>query len=230
MQKQVTREHVTVKSGTQTNSTESVTNGFQQNEEGCHRPRGPTRLEQTHKFHSLAFYTNESNRTLQSNTHPQSKPCLSSNSRTKGHQSKRVASQNNKEEHGEPYYSRFALVFRKTPPSSRQTISLRTLISRSRTCTQLTPLQMHTFQSLSIPKTAHRLTKTRKSTVSSLCSEMVIRMISDQYLLYNSTTNCPNVNTQHRSHKRLMEGYEGHRRPCLSCRCENKRKKDIHYY
>jgi len=218
-------KHVTVKSSSKTNSTESVTNGLQQNKERCHRPGRSARLEQTYKFISLAFYSKESNSTLQSNTHTESKPRLSCDSRAERYQPKGVTSLNNKEKDAKPSYCNFALIFRKNPPSRWQTVGLTTIY---RTGTLLTPLQMYTFQSLSVPKTTHRFAKTRECTISCLCFRMVIRMITNQYLQYNSTTNSPNINTKHRSHKRLMQGYQWNTSPSLSSRCKKDRKIDIH--
>ncbi len=175
------REHVAIKSSSKTNCTESVTNRFQQNEKRGHWPRGSTRQKLTHKFFSLTFYSNKSNCNQQSNTHSQSKSCLPSNSRAKRYQSKRVASLNDKEQNRKPYNRCFSLIFRKNPPSCWQTVCQNTTICISRTCSKQTPLQVNTFLCLSIPKTTYRFTKTRKSTISSLSSRMICRMISNQY-------------------------------------------------
>lgn len=220
-------KHVTIKSCTKANCAESVTNRFLQNKKRCHRPRRSTRQKQTYKFISLTFYPNKSNSTLQSNTHSEGKSSLSGNCRAERYLPERVTSLNNKEQNGEPSNCNFALVFRKNPPSRRQTICLTAIY---RTGTQLAPFQMYTFQSLSVPKTTHRFAKTRKSTISSLCSRMVIRMISNQYLQYNSTTNSPNIDAKHRSHKRLMQRYQWNTSPSFSSRCKKDRKIDIHNY
>jgi len=191
MQQQVPCKLVTIKSSSKTNCTESVTNRFQQNEKRSHRPTRSTRLELTYKAHTLTFYSQKSNCTLQSNTHPLGKSSLSCNSRTKRYQPKRVTYLQKEEKYTKPNYSCFPLNIRESTPSSRLTVRVnRNIVTRylvriyfpfgerSRTSTLLTPFQMNTFQSLSVPKTTHRFTKTRQSTISSLCPRMVQRMIN----------------------------------------------------
>lgn len=183
----VTCKHVTIKSSSETNSTEAITNRFQLDKERSHGPTRSTRLKLSYKSHSLTFHSQISHCTLESNTHPQCKACLSCNSRTERHQPKRVADLQKEEEYTQPNHSGFSLNIGKRTPSSRQAVcvdgqmmSSFCLRKSSRSASQLTPFQMNTLQSLSVPKTTDRFTKTGQCTVSSLCPRMVQRVIHSQ--------------------------------------------------
>lgn len=222
MKQLVPREHVAVKSSSQTNGTEPVTNRLLQNKERCHRPTRSTRLKLTYKTHSLTFYSHIGNTTQQCNTHSKSKSSLSCNCRTKRNQSKRVPSQQKEKKHTLPNNSCFSLNIRKRPPCRRQTICRnRNTIILSRTRTLLTPFQMNTLQCLGIPKSTNRFTKSRQCAISSLCTRMVQRMIYNQHQHCNSYCYSPNVKTKHSSHKGQMQTYQRHTLPCFSCRSKN---------
>lgn len=183
MEQQVTCEHITVKSSSQANSTESITNRLKLNKKRCHGPTGTTRLKKTYKTYPLSTNPLVCNRRKQSNTLSQCKSCSPCNSRQKRHLSKRVTNLQKKEQSRLPYHSCFSTRKRISSPCSRQTICCSTLQGKckvsillfaanplsgdhnKRTISGLTPLQMHTLLSLSIPKKANRFTKTRKSTV-----------------------------------------------------------------
>ena len=216
---------VTVKSCSKTNCTEPVTNGLKLNKERCHWPTWTTWQKLTHKTHSLTFYTQIGNTTQQPNTHPQSKSSLSCNCRTKRHQSKRVTSQQNEKKYTRPNNCCFSLNIGKCPPGRRQTIcGKRNTIGLSRTSTLLTPFQMNTFQSLSIPKTTYRFTKSRQCTISCLCTRMVQRMIYNQYQHCNCYCYSPNIKAKHSSHKRQVQTYQRYTLPCFCCRSNNPRR------
>lgn len=196
----MTSKHVAVQSSTEADCTEPITNRLQQDEKRSHWPTGSTRQKQTYKAHSLAFYTQISNCTQLSNTHSQCKPCLSCNGGTKRHQSKRVAHQQKEKEYTQPNNCGFPLYIRQRTPSSRQTVGVKRNFQRifvfrksSRASSQLTPFQMYTFQCLSIPKTTHRFTKTRLSTVPCLCPGVVQRVIHRQNQHSKSCSHRPNI-------------------------------------
>lgn len=243
MLQQVTPKLVAIKSCSETNSTESITNRFQLDEQGCHRPRRSARQEQTYKFAALASYPHQSNCTLQSDRSPESKPCLTCDGRTKGHQPKSVASLNNKEKHGQPHGSGFALNRGQAPPSSWQAVTTAFKGSsfpvRSKACaskssaaqrTILAPFQVHALQSLSIPKTTYRFTETRNRAISRQSILVVSQMISDHHLKHNCTTNGPCRQAQHGSHKRLMQRNQWNTGPSLCSRSNKIQQIVIHSF
>lgn len=234
VQQLVTSKHVTIKSSPQTNCTETITNRFLLDKKRSHRPTRSTRQKQTYKTHSLTFYSQKCNCRLQSNTHSQSKTCLSCNCRTKRHLSKRVTYLQKEKKYTQPYNCCFSLNIRKRSPRRRQTVSRKSntfmcrFYKRGRTSTLLTPFQMNTFQSLSVPKTTDRFTKSRQSTISSLCPRVVQRMISNKNQNSKSCCYRPHIKTQYRSHKRLMQAHQRNPLPSFSCRSINNRKILIH--
>lgn len=202
MQKLMTPKHVAIQSSTQTDCAESVTNRFQLDEQGRHWPARTTRLKQSHKTHSLGLYTQVSNCAQLSNTHSQSESCLSCNSGTKRHQSKRVAHQLKEKEDTQPNNCGFSLYIRQRTPCSGQAVSLKRNFKKtsffvfrksSRTSPQLAPFQMHTFQSLSVPKPTHGFTKTRLSTVPCNSPGMVQRVIHRQNQHSKGCSNRPAI-------------------------------------
>jgi hypothetical protein len=90
MKLQVPCKHVTVKSSSKTNSTKPITNRFKQNKQRSHWPARSTGLKKTHKFPTLSFHPQISNRNQQCNTHTKGKTCLSCNSRSLRNQSKTI--------------------------------------------------------------------------------------------------------------------------------------------
>lgn len=196
MKLQMTCELVTVKSSSLTNSTESITNRFKLNEERSHRPTRTTRQKETYKTYTLTLNSQISNSTKLCNTHSQSKSSSSSNCRKKGNQPKRVTYLLKKELGTQPNNSCFPSFFGKISPRSRQTICIHSIKRKiffnifriNRTILFSSPLQMNTFQCLSIPKSTNRFTQSRQCTISCLCMRMIHRMISSQYQ-YNHS-NC----------------------------------------
>jgi hypothetical protein len=190
----VARKHITVESRPETNSTKAITNGFQQDKKRSHRPTRSTRLKQSNKAHSLTLYSHVCNCCLQCNTHSQCETSLSCNCRAKRYQSKRVTTLLKEKQNTKPNNSSFSLNVRKSPPSSRLTVCRnRNIISYCRTSTLLTPFQMNTFQSLSVPKTTNRFAKTRLGGITCVSPRVVQRMIYSQNQHSNCHCHCPNV-------------------------------------
>lgn len=191
VEQQMSPELITVKSSPQTDGTEAITNGLKQNKKRCHWPTWSTWQEETYKTYSLTTNSLIGNSRKQSNTQSQSKTSSSCNCRKKRELSKRVTYLQKEKLNRLPNNSCFSTRKRISSPCCWQTIcclkcmNLLFLVLMSvfntlsnRTVCSLTPFQMNTFQSLSIPKKTHRFTKTRKCTISCSCSGMIIRMIS----------------------------------------------------
>jgi hypothetical protein len=236
MEQQVTCKHVTIKSSSETNRTESVTNRLKLDKKRSHRPTRSTRLEQAYKAHTLTFHSQIGDSGQQGDTHSQSESSLSSNSRTKRYLSKGVACLQKEKQNAKPNYCCFSLNIRKCCPSSRQSICIHTRSRscwiffhiRHRTCTQLTPFQMNAFQGLSVPESTYRFTESRQSTISSLCPRMIQRMIHSQHQHSNSYTKSPNIKAKHRSHERLVYTNQRNTLPCFCSRSVDNRKIQIH--
>lgn len=244
MEQQVTRKHITVKSGSLTNSTESVTNRLKLDKKRCHRPTRTTRLKKTYKTYSLSANPLVCNCRKLSNTLSQCKSCSPCNSRQKRYLSKRVTNLQKKEQSRLPYHSCFSTRKGISSPCSRQTVCCFESFGTQRKCkvfillcalnkrtiSGLTPLQMNTFLSLSIPKKTNRFTKTRKSTVQSKCKIMIIGMISSQNQYCKSYCQQPIIYTKNCSHKRQIQTNQGHTVPCFYSRSGHKIKSKIHLY
>lgn len=234
MKQLMTPKHVTILSGTQTNCSESITNGFKQNKQWCHGPTWSARLKLTNKADTLTTHTQKGNSCLKSNTHSQRKPSLSSNCCTKWYQSKRVTPLLEKKQHAQPNNCGFSSSVRKCCPCRRLSISRLvqsnhcSIIVFHRSCRETTPFQMHTLKSLSIPKPTYRFTKSRKRTVSSLCPRMIQRMVHYQYQNCNCWSYSPNIQTKHCSNERQVLTNKRYTLPSFCCRSIKNRKIKIH--
>ena len=235
----MTSKLVTIKSCPQTNCSEPITNRFKQNKKRCHWPTGSTRQKKTYKTYSLTTNPQISNSTKQSNTQPQSKPGSPCNCRRKRDLSKRIAYLQKEKQSTQPYNSCFSSLIRKRSPCCWQTICRSFLVQkniflhfkrrRKRTILFSTPFQMNTFQSLSIPKTNNRFTKSRQSTIPCKCMRVIQRMISSQNQYSKSNSYKPDIHTQHRPHKWQMKTHQRYTLPCFNCRSLKKTKICIHY-
>lgn len=87
---------------------------------------------------------------------------------------------------------------------------------------------MDAFQSLSIPKPPYGFTETRNRTISSSGSRVVTRVVPNNHLKHNCTTDRPSGQTKHRSHNRLMLRNQWNTGPGLSGRSKQIHKIEFH--
>lgn len=87
---------------------------------------------------------------------------------------------------------------------------------------------MDAFQSLSIPKPPYGFTETRNRTISSSGSRVVTRVVPNNHLKHNCTTDRPSGQTKHRSHNRLMLRNQWNTGPGLSRRSKQIHKIEFH--
>lgn len=234
MQKQMTPEHVTILTSSQTNSTETIANRFKQDEKRSHWPPRSTRQEQTHKFFSLTGNSQICNSSQQPQTQSQSKTGLPSDGSQQRKQSKRITNDQQKEQNPQPNRSCFSPSIRLSAPSPRQTIgffqnvTFCAIFKNRKAMSLKTPFKMNTLQCLSIPKTTDSLLKTMQSTGTYLRPPMMRRVQThkNQSSCYNAER--PLRKGSHTSHKRKVNAQKWNRLPCFCCR--RKKQRRIHHF
>lgn len=240
MKQKMTSKKITIKSSSQTNCSKTITYRFQLDKKRCHWPGRSTRQKETYKTYSLTTNSQKSNGSQQSNTLSLSKPSSSCNSRKKRNLPKTICSQQEKKQSTQPNNCCFSSSFRKGSPCCRRSIcepsqrnvltNLIVFSTQRSSIPFITPFQMNTLQSLSIPKSNHSFTKPRNSTVSCLCMRMIEGMTSSQNQDNKKNSKKPSIYCCNSSKKRQMQTHQRHTLPRFSRRSQKYKKIHFHLF